>query len=265
MSSSDPPRTLNWSSEPHVARADGVYTFFAATFAVVLVLTNIIGTKLFLLFPEGGPSWFNGGESVTLTAGIITYPMTFWLTDIVSELWGHRRANLMVILGFLMSLLMLVVLQIGVHLPPSPHWSLPNSDFTDPEVMQAAYAATFHNPRLLLFASMLAYLVAQLIDVRLYHFWWRLTKGRHMWLRNNGSTMISQLVDTAIVNGIFLRWGLELEWETILEVILWVYACKAAIALSDTPFIYIGRSVLRRFIGLEHEAAPRSAPLAREG
>ncbi len=245
-----------------MARQDAVYTLFATTFAVVLVLTNIIGTKLFYLFPEGGPSWFNGGQPVTLTAGIVTYPMTFWLTDIVSEIWGQRRANLMVVLGFVMSLLMLAVLQVGVLLPPSDHWSLAGGEFAEPAKLQAAFAATFHNPRLLLFASMLAYLVAQLIDVRLYHFWWRRTAGHHMWLRNNGSTIISQLVDTFIVNGIFLRWGLGMEWETILEVILWVYLCKVAIALSDTPFIYAGRAVLNRCFGIEREGPPISAPLA---
>ena len=245
-----------------MTRPDAVYTLFAATFAVVLVLTNIIGTKLFYLFPEGGPSWFNGGEPVTLTAGIITYPVTFWLTDIVSEIWGRRRANLMVVLGFLMSLLMLAVIQIGVWLPASEFWSLPDQGFADSGVMQGAFAAVFHNPRLLLFASMLAYLVAQLFDVRLYHFWWRITGGGHMWIRNNGSTMISQLVDTIIVNGIFLRWGLDMEWGTILEIILWVYVCKVMLAMIDTPFIYLGRSFLRRYFGLRHEATPTSAPLA---
>lgn len=245
-----------------MTRPDAVYTLFAATFAVVLVLTNIIGTKLFYLFPEGGPSWFNGGEPVTLTAGIITYPVTFWLTDIVSEIWGRRRANLMVVLGFLMSLLMLAVIQIGVWLPASEFWSLPDQGFADSGVMQGAFAAVFHNPRLLLFASMLAYLVAQLFDVRLYHFWWRITGGGHMWIRNNGSTMISQLVDTIIVNGIFLRWGLDMEWGTILEIILWVYVCKVMLAMIDTPFIYLGRSFLRRYFGLTSDTAPTSAPLA---
>lgn len=245
------------------SRPDAVYTLFAATFSVVLVLTNIIGTKLFVLFPDGGPAWFNGGEAVTLTAGIVTYPITFWLTDIVSEIWGRQRANLMVYLGFGMSLLMLAVVQIGVWLPPSGLWNLPDYGFADAAGMQTAYAAVFHNPRLLLFASMLAYLVAQLFDVRLYHFWWRFTGGGHLWLRNNGSTMISQLVDTIIVNGIFLRWGLDMEWGTIAEIILWVYACKVVLALVDTPFIYVGRSMLCRWFGLEVEAAPASAPLSR--
>jgi len=109
---------------------------------------------------------------------------------------------------------------------------------------------------------MLAYLVAQLFDVRLYHFWWRITGGGHMWIRNNGSTMISQLVDTIIVNGIFLRWGLDMEWGTIWEIILWVYVCKVMLAMIDTPFIYLGRSFLRHLFGLKTDTTPSSAPLA---
>jgi queuosine precursor transporter len=233
----------------------------AACFTVVLVLTNVIGTKLFLLFPEGGPSWFNGGRPVTLTAGIITYPLTFFLTDLVSEIWGRRRANLMVLLGFAMSLLMLVVLQLGVALPPSELWTQERFGFGRAEEMQAAYGVVFHSPRLLLFSSMLAYLAAQLCDVRLYHFFWKLTRGRWMFVRNNGSTAVSQLVDTIIVNGIFLRFGFGLEWTVILEIILWVYACKMVLAWCDTPLIYLGRAGLRRFFGLERSSAPAHAPL----
>ena len=246
---------------PRVDRAEATYTVFAATFAVVLVLTNIIGTKLFLLFPNGGPSWFNGGEPVTLTAGIITYPLTFLLTDLVSEMWGRKRANLMVLLGFAMSLLMLGILKIGVALTPSELWTQATFGFTSAERMQEAYAVVFHNPQLLIFASMLAYLVAQLFDVRLYHFWWKVTRGRWMWVRNNGSTAISQLVDTIIVNSIFLRWGFGLEWDVIFQVILWVYLCKLVLAVLDTPLIYLGRAALRKFFDLRRDLAPGHAPL----
>jgi len=166
-----------------------------------------------------------------------------------------------VMLGFAMSLFMLLVVQVGVWLPPSGHWSTPKG-FEAVTAMQLAYGATFHNPRTLLFASMLAYLVAQLLDVRLYHFWWRVTRGRSMWIRNNGSTMISQLVDTIIVNCIFLRRGLDLEWPAIWTIILWVYVCKVILASLDTPFIYVSRAVLLRFFGLERDAAPERAPLA---
>ncbi|MFT7542350.1 MAG: putative integral membrane protein (TIGR00697 family) [Gammaproteobacteria bacterium] len=146
-------------------------------------------------------------------------------------------------------------------LPPSPFWENPILGL-DSGALESAFSATFFFPGLLIFASMLAYLVAQLFDVRLYHFWWKVTKGRHMWVRNNGSTMISQLADTIIVNGIYLHFGLKFDWATTWSVILAVYVCKLFLAVVDTPLIYLGRSVLRSYLGLPKDAAPGSAPLA---
>lgn len=243
-------------------RSHLMYLWFASTFAVVLVMTNVIGTKLFHFHAGPLSDWLNGGEPLTLTAGIITYPITFWLTDIVSEIWGRKRADVMVILGFGMSLLMLVIVQIAKALEPSPFWSLPEVGFPDGMAMQGAMDAFFANPHILLFASMAAYLVAQLFDVRLYHFFWRLTGGKYLWMRNNGSTLISQLVDTIIVNGIFLRWGLDMDWGPIAKVILAVYICKGIMAVIDTPFIYLGVHVVSRLLGLDRSKTPGRAPLA---
>jgi uncharacterized integral membrane protein (TIGR00697 family) len=246
------------------SRAEATFTFFASLFVVVLVLTNIIGTKLFVLFPDGGPSWILGGRPWTLTSGIITYPITFLLTDVVSEIWGRRRANFMVWAGLGMSLLLLLLLQLAIALPPSPIWTLTREPFTldTAAKMQTAFHATFSNPGILLGASMAAYLVAQLFDVRLYHFWWRVTAGRHMWVRNNGSTLISQLVDTAIVNSIFLRFGLNLDWPAIGGVILASYLVKVVFAALDTPVIYLARHALEGFLRIEKDPRRREAPLA---
>lgn len=244
-----------------VERRQGTYAAFVALFCVVLVLTNVVGVKLFVLFPEGRPGWMPGAGPLTLTTGIITYPITFFLTDIVSELWGRRRANLMVVLGFVMSLVMLGVVWMARILPASELWSNAPLGMAAEE-LQVAFEASFYYPGSLLFASMTAYLVAQLFDVRLYHFWWRVTKGRHMWIRNNGSTMISQLVDTIIVNSIFLKFAYGLGWEAILEIIAAVYLCKVVMAVCDTPLIYLGRAVVSRYLGLETQRAPAQAPLA---
>lgn len=242
-------------------RGEALYASFTAAFCVVLVLTNIVGVKLFQIFPEGRPGWIPGEGALTLTSGIITYPLTFLITDLVAEIWGRRRAQLMVWLGFGTSVLMLGVVAIAARLPPSPYWSLPEMGF-DAEGMQRAFEVSFHLPWLLLFASMTAYLVAQLFDVHLYHFWWRVTRGRHMWLRNNGSTGISQLVDTSIVNGIFLPFAFGFTLLQVVEVVVAAYLCKLAMALVDTPLLYLGRGVLRRTLGLEHDAAPLRAPLS---
>lgn len=249
------------SEQARTERAELTYAALAALFVVVLVLTNVIGTKLFHLFPDGGPFLFDG-KAWILTSGILTYPITFLVTDVVSEIWGAKRASFMVIFGFLMSLMMLGILQLAIALPPATIWAPDGYPFQNGEEMQVAFAATFANPGTLLFASMLAYLVAQLFDVRLYHFWWRVTGGKHMWLRNNGSTWVSQLVDTMIVNGIFLRFGLKWEWGPIFEVILAVYLCKIVLAMIDTPLIYLARNWMEKWLGIEHDPNRAKAPLA---
>lgn len=242
-------------------RSEATYVAFATLFGVTLVLTNIVGVKLFVLFADGRPPWIPGAGALTLTTGILTYPVTFLLTDLVSEIWGRKRADLMVVLGFGMSLFMLAVVMMARALPPSELW-VNGSLGMDAAELQKAFDASFFYPGSLLFASMTAYLVAQLLDVRLYHFWWRLTRGRFLWVRNNGSTMISQLVDTVIVNSIFLRLAFRMDWRTIVEVIVAVYCCKVVLALCDTPFIYLGRAFLLRFLGIEQRGVLERAPLA---
>ncbi len=265
---------------PHVPHSnfERDYFFLATLFVSLLILTNVVGTKLFALSvdaPVIGPllSFVDGllqsildqppQTHLTLTAGLITYPLTFLITDIVSEVWGRKRADVMVMLGFAASLLMLGVIQVARALPPSVVWSVPESfaHVIAPEYQvtldsgavigdhiaaQAAYQFTFDAPGVLLFASMTAYLVAQLIDNRLFHFWRRLTKGKALWFRNNMSTGLSQLIDTAIVNGIFLHFYWKMEAKPIVAVIISVYVVKFVLALFDTPLCYLGVAIFKR-------------------
>jgi len=238
-------------------RIERTFAVMMAGFVVVLVLTNIIGVKLFLAFPSALPHGLFG-EAITLTTGLITYPVTFLLTDIVCEVFGRKRANLMVATGFFMSLISLVLIQISLVLPGSPAWPSGNPNYATVEEMQRAFESVFTLPSILIFGSMTAYLVAQLLDVKLFHFWKEMTRGRHLWLRNNASTMTSQLVDTIIVNTIFLGFGLGLGWGLVTKIIIATYLFKLLIALADTPFIYLGVWVVRRYLGAT--AVPGAAP-----
>ena len=254
-----------------MSRSEASYVFLASLFVGVLVLTNIIGTKLFLL--SHGSVWesFWGG-SIVLTTGILTYPFTFLLTDIVSEIWGKSRADFMAVIAFSCSILMFLVLSLGKNLPPAPSWQVQKDKAAffhpdrqiknqegeilgaDAQAAQAAFSFTFDAPWILLCASMTAFMVSQLLDNYMFHFWRRLTKGRFLWLRNNASTFVSQLVDTIIVNGIFLHFYWNLPWfssdgsTSIIQIMITVYICKCALALADTPLIYAGVAFLRRFL-----------------
>ncbi len=229
---------------PPLPRSEKIYFGLAATFVTLLVLTNVVGLKLFRapFFPE-----------VALPASIVAYPITFLVTDVVSEFYGQKRADFLVLLGFGMSMLALVVLQVATATMPHPAWAAGDLPFyADEAGYQKAFESVFSINSTLLFASMSAYLSAQLIDNRLFHFWKRFTKGKHLWLRNNGSTMISQLVDTLVVGCILYYWGFGMTFEVGLSIMIAMYTTKLTIAAFDTPFIYIIVSVLRRYI--RHEA-----------
>lgn len=244
-----------------------VYLLLAATFAVLLVLTNIIGIKLFyapayeltstvLFFIPASDAGF------ALTTGIITYPLTFLVTDIVSEIYGKKRADFMVLLGFLMSLLMLGITQIAMRVPPHPYWVPADGAFFDTvQGYQNGFESVFSLNGFLLVGSMLAYGAAQLTDNYLYHFYKRLTKGRHLWLRNNGSTLVSQMVDTAIVNSILFYLGFGWGFWQGVEVMMTIYFYKLMIALLDTPLIYLGVWLLKRILGdaIPGEGGPDAA------
>lgn len=230
--------------EQEYPRSEGLFLVYATAFSVLLVLTNIIGIKLFTA-PHS--------DEFALTTGIITYPLTFLLTDIVSEIWGQRRASFMVIVGFGMSVLMLCVVQLALYLPAHPYWVAPANDFgySSAAEYQNAFSSVFSVNGKLLLGSMLAYMVAQLLDVRLFHFWKRVTAGKHLWLRNNGSTLVSQLVDTAIVGSILFYWGFGWDFGQGVEVMMTIYAYKVVLALIDTPLIYAGVWATKRWLKLE--------------
>jgi len=265
---------------PHVTQGayETAYTALTVVFVSMLLLTNIIGLKLFALSTDlpvlGGllrvveslnASWFGqdpGAATLTLTAGLITYPITFLCTDLVSEVFGRKRADRMVLLGALASVVMLGVIQVARVLEPAAIWNVPepwsavfradlisaDGASASSEAAQAAFSFAFDAPGTLLLASMTAYMVAQLVDNRLFHFCRRLTGGRALWFRNNMSTGLSQFVDTMIVNGIFLRFYWEMEWAPIAAIILSVYVVKFLLALIDTPLCYLGVFLLRRVV-----------------
>ena len=224
-----------------------IYSFYLALFITMIVLTNIIGVKLFEIFSDPSSN-FLFTNPITLTTGLITYPLTFLITDVVCEVFGKKKASQMVLLGFIASLVSLVFIKIAVILPGSNVWINSSLGYETLSEMQTAYESVFTLPGFLISASMLAYLVAQLIDVKIFHYLKKLTNEKKLWLRNNLSTMFSQLIDTVIVNSIFLYLGLNLEWNIIVDIIIASYIVKIIIAAIDTPLVYIGVHYTRRIL-----------------
>lgn len=222
-----------------------VFLILSGLFLGTLAMLNILGVTRFIDLSFQFP-----GTDITipmpLAVGILPYPITFLCTDFISELYGRHRANQVVWTGLGLNLWVMFILWIGGALPGFEPADDPHSGVFF-EVRRLAFSAVT--------ASMIAYLAAQFIDVHVFHFWKGLTKGRHLWLRNNGSTLVSQLVDTVAVILIthFLARGLPIEsdealWPQLLTFIAAGYTFKLTVALFDTVPFYWGSKHLGRYL-----------------
>ena len=197
---------------------DQFYIILAGIFIASLVTCNLIANKFVTVDL--------GFKVFIVSAGILPYPLTFLVTDLISELYGQRKANLVVFSGFIASMFVLLFLWLGGQFN-----AIPSSIVGDD-----TYNMVFQNAWRIIAASMVAYLFAQFIDVKIFHFWKKLTNGKHLWLRNNGSTVASQLVDTTLVICILFV-GV---WESnqIFSAIVDGWLFKMLMAFIDTPIIY---------------------------
>jgi queuosine precursor transporter len=217
--------------------ASNVYLILAGLFIASLVTSNLIFQKFFSWNPFGLFDF-------QISAGIIPYPATFLVTDIISEIYGKKKANRVVIAGLFASIFTLLIV-LFADLSKATPWSPVND-----EEFHHVFGVTFIGVG----ASMAAYLTAQFIDVQLFHFWKRLTKGRHLWLRNNLSTFTSQFVDTVTVLLLLCTFEL-IEWKYFGMLLLNGYVFKVLVALSDTPVIYLFVWRFRKYFNLKGAGA----------
>jgi uncharacterized integral membrane protein (TIGR00697 family) len=249
------------------ARRERVYLVLAGLFLGSMTMLNILGISRFI---DLSFEIYGVRIPMALAVGVLPYPITFLCTDFISELYGQKRANFLVWVGLLLNAWVVTFLWLGGALPPAPTidpaTGLPPID---------AYDFAFYRIRFLTMgavaASMIAYLAAQLCDVFLFHFWKRLTNGRHLWLRNNGSTMVSQLVDTTAVITIthFYAKGLPVDpaapiWPQLGVYIASGYVFKLTIALLDTGPFYVGVHYLGRYLEIDPSAEHGEEELAED-
>ena len=219
---------------------NGQITFLvlSSIFIASLVACNLIFQKFFIL--DAHYSIF------FLSVGILPYPITFLVTDIISEIYGPKKANRVVLSGFFASIFASLILLVADS-AQAASFSPVNND-------------TFHTVFGLfgpaIFASMCAYLLAQLIDIKIFHILKDQTNGKHFWLRNNFSTLSSQIVDTASVLLLLclasdLGWATGLSWDRFIPIFISSYLFKVAVALIDTPIAYVVCAFLRKKFDLE--------------
>lgn len=230
--------------KPSAQKRDLLFLSLVGVFITSLVLGNIIGTTKFVtIFSFVMPEWMQSitpslvrdGSLYTMSipVGLLAYPVTFLVTDMISELFGRKKAQMVVWIGFFLNMYLLLLMSVG-------HW-FPNTYGVSGglNLFEGVYEFVIANT----VSSMIAYLIAQSVDVRLFHFWKRVTKGKYLWVRNNGSTMFSQLIDSTLILSILYFSGNLGENITTLGMlgilIINSYLFKFFFALFDTPLVYL--------------------------
>ena len=217
--------------------AQKLYFFLSSIFITALVVSNLIFQKFFSWYPFNFEVF--GIKLFELSVGVLPYPITFLITDIISEIFGKRKANQVVVMGILASIFSIGLLLLGDVLPASS--TSPIDDKTFNLVFSASPLAVL--------ASMSAYLIAQFLDIRIYHFWKQLTQGKYLWLRNNFSTFSSQIIDSTTVIALLCIFDI-LAWDLFLGLVLSSITFKIVVAVIDTPLLYLLVGLIRKKFNL---------------
>lgn len=210
-----------------------LYLFLGGLFIAFLVTCNLIANKFVSV------QTFLREEPFVLSVGILPYPVTFLITDLLSEFYGRKRTAIVIFTGFISSLLIIGVLKLGALFPA----------IEGSPVSNESYSFVFGNSWRVIGASMTAYLIAQLVDVQIYEFWKKVTDGKKLWLRNNGSTIFSQFVDTVLVV-LVLFVGVKSSNE-IVSIIIDGWIFKVICAIFDTPIIYALVYLIQKYFNLK--------------
>lgn len=218
--------------------AQRIYLFLGALFITSLVVSNLIFQKFFYWYPIDIEIF--DSKLFEISVGILPYPITFLITDLISEIYGKKRANDIVIAGIFASLFSVGIILVADCVPA----------ISDSPVDNATFKNVFSKTIIAVGASMFAYLFAQFVDIRIYHFWKNRTKGKHLWLRNNFSTWLSQFVDTFSIISLLCYFEV-LPWSSFKGLLISGFLFKVLVAAFDTPFLYLGVYVFRKRFNLK--------------
>ena len=218
-------------------RRTQLFVVLTGVFVTSLVVGDIIGPKLVEVHL--------GSIVAVISVGMLPFPITFLLTDILNEFYGKKSARFVTWVGFGMALFAFAIIQAALPLPWAPLTQAPDYGGT----VQGAFDNVFGGSQRILGASMCAYLIGQFVDIAVFNALKRLTHNRFLWLRATGSTVFSQLIDTVVVQ--VVAWSGVLPAETILKIILTSYAVKLIVAVGLTPLVYAGHALLERRLGMK--------------
>ncbi|MBQ7282638.1 MAG: queuosine precursor transporter [Spirochaetales bacterium] len=192
--------------------------FLFALFVASMVMVNTLGTKITTIL------------GVRVSVGIFFVPVLFLTTDIIGEVFGRKEASRFVNMATIMLVLLFLMMSLCIAIKPNESWD-----------HQEQYATVFGSSLRMTIASLISFVVAQQLDVFMFSLWGKITKGKHLWIRNNMSTIVSQLIDTTIFEFVAF-WHLTPKFTTgyIFSLILPYWLFKVVFALLDTPLCYLG-------------------------
>ena len=216
-----------------------LYIYLCAIFLTALLVGDTIGAKLFTVAIPFGFTTLQA----TLSVGAIWFPITFLLTDVINEFYGSAGARFVTFLGFWMAIFAFVVILCARQIPAA--------SFSP--VKQDAFNNVLGNANRIFIASLIAYVIGQLVDIAIFQSAKRLTQSRHIWLRSTGSTLISQLIDTLVVT--YVAFYGQLTTTELHRAAVTSYVVKVLLAIGLTPVIYAMHGLLHRRLHIEEQPA----------
>ncbi|HUF09654.1 MAG TPA: queuosine precursor transporter [Rhodothermales bacterium] len=220
-------------------RPQKLFVVCSAVFLTALVIAEATASKFFTAFELPFTITILGQEftRVIMTAGVLAFPVTFIVTDVMNEYYGKKGIRFVTLVGMAMIIFEFLLLQLAMAVPVDPISPVSQDSFTQ----------VFGASQRIIFGSLVAYLVGQFADITLFHWLRKLTSGRHLWLRATGSTFGSQFLDTFIV--LVIAFAGQLSIGAIIAITIFNYAYKFIIAIAITPLIYLAHWGMDKYLG----------------
>ncbi|MDQ6756245.1 MAG: queuosine precursor transporter [Bacteroidota bacterium] len=233
-----------------------LFVIFSAFFVANALIAESIGGKIFSLEKVFGisPSHFTlfGQKDLAfnLTCGVLLWPLEFVMTDIVNEYYGPKAVKRISYIAVALIGYAFLMFYLAIKIPPADFWVSSGVSSGVPD-MPAAFNSIFGQGMWIIFGSLVAFLVSQIIDVTVFHKIKKITGEKKVWLRATGSTVISQLFDSFIVLFIAFKLGKDWSWQLVLAICLVNYAYKFTMAIILTPVIYFVENRIEKYLGKE--------------
>ncbi len=246
-----------------------LFLAITAFFCCNALIAETIGNKIFSLERTFGFSPVNftlfgqSGLSFNLTCGVLLWPLEFIMTDLVNEYFGPKAVRRISYTAVILIGYAFIMFYLSMSVPPADFWYSTGVASGVPD-MSKAYNSIFGQGMWIIFGSISAFLVSQLVDVTVFHRIKRITGEKKIWLRATGSTLISQLVDSFIVLFIAFKIGKGWSWQLVLAICLMNYIYKFTMAIILTPVIYLVEKWIERYLGKDQAAKMKRAAMGHD-